>query len=414
MLDRGGEREVALALARESVALSGPAAYGRAELVDWLERAAPGPDALGTRLREAPVLVEGWLEAERTPPEGMARDFVVGMVAQLFPFDPGRWEAAGLPHAPWFSHPCWPLAGPPTTPDRAAPRSSWHRAAIPASHVLPSFPAELAHAVTGWVSGADWQGHDAEPGANDESGWRWTVTRWARWREGASRPTVRVELRASHRPSSPEKKRGGASATGAVDELICWNWFAGDEPGDALLLVQRDRRAGRRGSPGPYGAGWCVVGTDAFRVRAEAAIARCSPWRWEACAPEESLEPFPVTPVLPGVDTRGAPLEAAAASLDAALLPDDERSRVLELLSCRCVHPGIGFCAHRAELLDRTRAHRSLSQAAPTVRERTLARVAEAALEAAFYAAGANPNPESVHRAVERVRMELTTLAGLR
>jgi hypothetical protein len=385
-----GERDTAVALAEEALAGSRAGDWGREELAAWLAKAVPRPDGLGARLRDAPALLDGWLEAEAAPPPGWTRERVTEVLARLCPFDPGRWPGG----APWFAHPCWPAE--PGTSDPSAP---WWRVHIAPNHIPGSLPEALAQAITGFKWGVDWQPVAGEGGGSRVGGWSWRVTRWARYGGGRADPTARVELQ--------------ATLKGPVAESVRWTWIHGEGPGDALLVVLRERAVTRSRGPRPHGVAWCTVGTPAFQRRCADAVAATSPYRWYDDGVAVSLEPF-AGPPAPALAKDGAPTrELAGAALAAAPLDESERARARELLPCDCSQPAIGFCPHRVELLNRSRAWRQRALDAGPPRAGAEARGCEAALEAAFDACGDEPDRGAVLRAVERLEGELRILGEL-
>ena len=238
-LAREGERDTALALARESLASSSPADPGRAELAAWLAGSAK------QQVLIAPAILEGWLELER---EGTA---VFEALARLCPFDLQRWKGAGLTPAPWFAHPAWPLG---RAPEAIGTWRSLPRAAVRACSGL-AFAA--SDALSGWELTKDWTIVAGEPVPQTE-GWSWHVSRRARYPEDAALPVVHVAL---------------VGLRQQPQELLTWSWLGGTKTGDVLLIVER--------KPDPAGTelsglAYTAVGSDEFRARADELLTRLS------------------------------------------------------------------------------------------------------------------------------------------
>ena len=366
-LTRQGEHAAALALAREALERAKPHDPARAELVTWLATNDSSAGGTPMRVKEAPAQLDGWLELEQSGDGSLAQTF-----ARLCPFELKRWKAAGLPVAPWFDHPLWPFAR------ETAPEGTWHTVHFRPGVIGPALPSSLGKALTRWESGTHWEDHGGEsiPGVD---GWRWEVSRRARYPEGSKVPVVHVTLlgarREPHEWELPPLEQYGRE----YRELMKWSWIAGFETGDVVLIGERSLPLRGR-SPETAAITFTALGSNEFRARAEAVVTKSTHLKWYPVSRSESLEPW----------RRPAP---AFTDVDGALratLGADELARARQLMQCRCEER---FCEHRLELRRTSQAHRFSHH--PAERARGQAWAAAEAMTAS------PPQPET---AAERVR----------
>lgn len=366
-LTAAGEQAAALALARESLAGSKQSELMRDEIVAWLATNDPAFAGPELRVKEAPGALDGWLALERSGATGLTEAF-----ARLCPSELSRWRAAGLPPAPWFAHPAWPLAR-----DDSAP-SEWQTLHLTADHVSRAFLNELTAALTGWKESVDWQevGGEWEDG---RGGWRWRTSRRARVPEGALLPVVRATLSGVRREPDEWKLAWEKLRSRGLRETLTWTWIGGPTTGDAVVVVEHELPKRPNGTPEPSGIALTLVGSPEFRERAKQAVRAHSPFRWYPVEARDSLQPWtPKTTTFPDVLT----------ALQTLVTPQ-RLARARELLTCRCAQP-LGFCEHRKELLGFARESSLMGLPA----EQALL----AAWNAAFHSVGAHPELESVER----------------
>ncbi len=323
-LKRGGEHAAALELAKEAVTRAKPTDPYRAEVITWIAANDPFSGGAEMRVREAPAMLDGWLELERRGDTMLAQTF-----ARLCPFDLKRWKAAGLPTAPWFDHPAWPFER------EAAPEGEWRHVRFRPGIIGPGLAQRLGTQLTGWESGTHWDDLRGESPAGRD-GWRWEVSRRARFPEGSKVPVAHVSLLGIRR--APEEWDLPLAQQYALDyrELLRWSWVSGMETGDVVMLIERTLPIPGRGL-GTVAFAFNVIGSNEFRARAEAAITKLTHLKWHPVSRSESVEPWK-RPEPTFTDVEG--------SLRAAL-PPEEVARVQELMRCRCEAP---HCAHRMEL----------------------------------------------------------------
>lgn len=367
-----GKQETAVELARESLARSAQNAHFRDDIVAWLAANDPASADPAMRVREAPGAIEGWLELERSGATGLDEAF-----ARLCPTEPARWKSA----APWFAHPAWPLQR------VAAPTGEWKTIHLSADHVWPSFINSLSVKLTGWQVGTDWQEVVSErPEGID--GWHWRVSRRARVPDGERLPRVHVTLSGVRRKPEDWNLDWEKLFSLAFEETITWSWIGGPATGDAVLVVERALPQQPHAVPVQAAITFTVVGTDAFRQQAEAAVLELSGLKWYPVSPEDSLKP-PTAKTEPFADARAA--------LKAIVSPE-RFARAEVLLQCRCQQPAIGVCEHRAELLNYAREDFMMETAAASARN--------AAWNAAYYSVGSRPEPEPMQRNLAKAASE--------
>lgn len=323
-LARGGELAAALELAKEALARANPTDSERAKLITWIAANDFASGGTAMRVKEAPAVLEGWLELERQGDTTLTETF-----ARLCPFELNRWRAAGLATAPWFDHPAWPFER------EAAPEGTWRNVHFRPGIIGPGLAARLGKELTGWETGTDWNDHPGEslPGVE---GWRWEVSRRARYADGSRVPVVHVSVHGVRR--SPEEWELPFADQYARDyrEMIRWSWITGLRSGDVSLLVERSLPIPDRGL-GVVAIAFNVIGSEEFRSRAQAAITKLTHLKWHPVPRNASVEPWKRP-------------EPAFTELEGALraaLPPEELSRVQQLMKCGCEDP---HCAHRLEL----------------------------------------------------------------
>lgn len=225
----------------------------------------------------------------------------------------------------------------------------------------------------------DWQdvSGDWTEGAD---GWHWHVSRRARVPEGAKFPITHVTVDGVRREPHEWKLGWDKLESLQFRETITWSWIGGPKTGDALLIVTRSLPRRNNGSPEPAGITFTVVGSSEFKERAEAEVIKQSHLRWYPVAAGESL-------VQRHWDADG--FADARAALEATVSPE-RFARGLELLSCRCVQPGVGYCPHRVEMLGYVREDER--------GETPAASAQSAAWNAAFFSVGDRPQLDSVRR----------------
>lgn len=375
-----GDTATAVALARECLAAIGPTEARREQLIAFLAKhdLTAGGDAMQTR--EAPVLLESWLALEK------AGDRTLGPVfAQLCPFDPKRWTAP----APWFAHAEWPW-------ERGTPmKSEWRTVHVPANEVRMDLAPKAGHSLTGWESFSDWRDVEGERFEPNADGWQFTVSRRARYREGAKTPVVHVTLNGIRREPADWKVEWQKLGDRPFTDRIRWSWLtSADEPGAVLLIVERERtRTGGRGL-GPSGVAYTAIGSEAFRAHAGDIIKTLTKYRWHPVAIEKSLDAF----VAPPRQFDGEPFEATLRAMRAVLAPE-RLPRAEELFACRCTQLPTKYCEHRVELLN---AHREERYAhTPTARARS------SVWYAAFHLTGDAPDHKQATRELAKVDHEL-------
>jgi len=373
-----GEVAQARDLAVEALAQATPASGGHGELLDWALRLDPSLGGLSRRLRETPARLPAWEEALAAPPDGFAPADLRAAMAHLCPMDGDRWAAAGLPLPPWLSAPDWPVG-----PARRVDDAPWWTLSPVAGHSITA-AHDFLRALTGDTYDAD---AETVPPVAGVDGWRWWVTRRARWPEGARLPRAVVTLEAE-RP---------AAVGGGMNDTQTWEWVSGPEPGDvAVSLRRRWPRA-----PGLDEAfAWSVVGSAAFRDAVRAAWEVAVPYRWEPIALADLRLPRPARqlPWFTGL-SEAAPVAIAERVLAASNLTPDHQALALAQLSCRCVQGRSPPCPHRSALLDLGRAQVALRVSLGKAdRLRTQAR--QQVLQVALHAIGASPDVEQVHRAL--------------
>ncbi|MFT3711607.1 MAG: hypothetical protein QM817_28555 [Archangium sp.] len=289
-LSSEGQLDTALSLARECLARSAPTDYAREELVAWLaanDVMAGGPSM---RAREAPMVLDAWLELERGGDTTLGETF-----ARLCPFDRARWPAA-----PWFAHPLWPL-------ERGAPvESEWFTVHLSAGHVRTGLVYAVSHELTAWEWPKDWSDVSGET-VKRADGWSWHVSRMAKFREvHSTHPTVQVSLLGM--------RAEGTNFVGKVQ----WSWIPGVESGDVLLIVEQEL-------PRPGAITFTAVGSAAFRQRAEEVVRQLTRLRWHRTSVEDSL-----TPWKPHAQTRFLEADVRSA-VRAALLATMSADQVAEI-----------------------------------------------------------------------------------
>lgn len=376
-----GDLPAALALARACLDAAGPAQYAREEIIAWLARTDPSAGGATLRTREAPAVLDGWLELEASSAD------LESTFARLCPFDLARWTAAGLPVAPWFSHPRWPLS-------MAQPASAeWLGVHLPAPVVGLGLSTKLSQALSGWSVGEHWNDVHGEPLTTTDPSARWHVTRRARFPEGAQVPRVDVtlegELRDPPEWALPAAERWSRSAR----ETLTFTWVGGPETGDAVLVIERRLPPERQ----PFvGLAVTIVGSHTFRARAHEALLATTHLRWHPVAAAEALAARTLA-TLPWCDDAAEPLVLAEAALTAV----DALEQARPLLTCRCAQQ-IGYCEHRRALLEHSR----------TVRDATpRGQAREAAWLAAFEAVSAQPRPDAARRNARRAHDQLIIAA---
>ena len=258
-------------------------AFGRTEVVAWLAANDAGFGGAATRVREAPADLEGWLEFERQGGASLAPVF-----ARLCPFELSRWTAAGLPRAPWFDHPAWPL-GTPTSCE-----ANWQRLHAPA-HTVDGVAHRLAAALSGWQLGVDWQDTFAEALRPSGLGtWRWRVSRRVRANAEALL-TAHVTLEGERRTPEDWSLPPLQLWQRPVQEVVRSTWMSGPSSGDALVLVERALPQ-RTSTPTPSGIAFTVVGSSDFIAHATSEMVRLSKQPWWPVTAATSLEPWEQTP----------------------------------------------------------------------------------------------------------------------
>ncbi|MFO0598982.1 MAG: hypothetical protein U0228_26980 [Myxococcaceae bacterium] len=291
-----GQRDLAITLVRDCLARTAATKSGREELVAWLAANDVTAGGAALRVREAPMVLDGWLELERAGDSTLGETF-----ARLCPFDRAR-----VPAAPWFGHPLWPL-------ERGdAVEASWFTVHLGAGHVRTGLVFALSRELTGWEWLEDWsdvRGETVKAGG----GWSWEVSRLAKFRPHASQPTVQVALR-------------GARFEGDVlaDKLV-WSWIPGVEAGDVVLVVEREQR-----HPQPAAIAFTALGSAAFRARAHELMTRLTRLRWHPVSIDASLIPWQ-----PHAQTRflEADVRDAVRAALLATLPPHEVPRVEALIA---------------------------------------------------------------------------------
>lgn len=375
VLSREGEQAAALELARECIQRAKSTDPFREEVISWLAAHDPSAGGAAMRVKEAPAMLEAWLELERQGDGSLSETF-----ARLCPFELTRWRAAGHAPGPWFAHPRWPL-------ERAqAEQSVWRTIHLTATHVEPGFSLQLGKELTGWEWGTDWRDLSAEwlPGL---SGWRWQVSRRARYPEGAKVPVVHVQLSGVRRAPEEWELPFEQQCPRPYKETLRWSWLAGMNTGDVVVLAERGLPIPRRGaSPSAAAIAYTAIGSAEFRSRAEAAVTRLTHLKWHPVELTQSLEPWK-QPEPPFTDLPGA-LEAA--------LPADDLARVRVLMQCKCA---ARFCGHRVELSQTSHKHRFSHL--PAQRARGGAWAAAAAMTSA------PPDPEAAKERLREVHENL-------
>lgn len=362
-LTQEGDLATALELARASLAKAGPAEYGREELIEWLAEHDPQAGGAATRVKEAPASLSGWLQLEK---EGGAHAEVF---ARLCPFDAKRWAAAGLPPAPWFAHPLWPGVR------DVGSEGSWKTVHLPAAVVPMSTATAISAALSGWQLSTHWRDVSGEALEVSDPQWRCQVARRARVMDGEALPRVHVTVECSRREADEWSLPWRTLLSRPLREQMRWTFIGGPSTGDVLLFVERLVPQGT-----PAAVTFTAVGSAEFIARAEQAMSSATKLRWHACTAAQSLEPWKV---------EARVLTTAREALEAVGLSEEELSRAKTLLACRCPQPNIGYCEHRAELLDRARKDQNGS---------LTAQARSAAWAAAFAATSAHPDLETERR----------------
>jgi hypothetical protein len=370
-LARDGDVGTALALARACLAACKPTDSWREDLVAWLAQHDPAAGGAALRVKEAPMVLAGWLELER---ERAGDAKLTEALARLCPFDVKRWSAAGLPSAPWFSHPRWPLAR--TEDERAGP---WRTLHLYPSQLNVNLAASCSRELTGWEWPADWSDVRGES-LNTGTEFSWDVFRMARYRDGAELPTVQVSLL-------------GLRGNPFVEKLQ-WVWVPGQHTGDVLLIVERELP--QPGAAPVRAIAFTAVGSSEFRAQADALVTRVSRLRWYDAPAAECLEPWQPPEQRRFLD---ADVRSAVRAALAAAVPEEELASVEPLLGCTCT----GACEHQRQLM-RVAGPGMFAQP-PSVRARSTA------LMAAARVAGLAPDYEEVRRLLKLVELELVQAA---
>lgn len=239
-----------------------------------------------------------------------------------------------------------------------------------AANVVPQSTAmALSAALSGWELGKHWRDVPGETVDARDAQWRCRVVRRARVADGEALPRVHVTLECSRRDADEWARPWKELLSRPLREQQQWSFIGGPATGDVLVYVERWVPQGTRTA-----VTYTVVGSAEFVARAEQAVASVTRLRWHAVSAVDSLEPW---------KGEARVLTTAREALEAVGLSDDD------LLQCRCQQPAIGYCEHRAELLDRSRrdANGSLT-----------AQARSAAWAAAFAATGARPDPQTERR----------------
>ncbi len=403
LVDAGLDAE-AETVAREALARGTSSDIGYGELISWVGQREGGAAGLARRLREAPGDVAAWEEALAAPPPGFTTASLTTTLRRLLPHEPARQP---LGQAPWFAHPEWCL---PVDAHGEQPAGTWRRldSGQGPGASWPAVPEHVTATLTGFHAGTDWQNTEAEVLGEGDA--RASLTRRARW-DAAGVLQVRADVHVAVRPARDWRRPLRELMKRQPPLAVAWTFVAGPEAGDVLVLAEKT--VVRERQTVPLGTAVLVQGTPAFQARAEAALRAATPFRWVPCAPDACFPEEPLTPE-PWLETARAqgPLALAqAVCAHAGLSADDAALAARALASCRC-EQAIGYCPHRREVLDRSRA---LGRATTTTqRESSAAWAQQQALETAFEAMGAQPDAAAVERCAQTTASTLRILAAMR